>query len=227
MTITQLIEKSEAKLSELPMQRPCGIYFLVNEKDEIVYVGQSNNIRQRVPNHRKAIVHNRVFYLETAKEELDAAEQKYIRLCQPRFNKTDKGDPSAKYTTIKDHTQLPKLTVTQEMVDEAESRHGEPFLDEEGNEIGRSYSVGKMLDSEWSTLFDEFYRQRIVYVRGNNTLLLRFAYDYEIDLDRIKREVNLLSWIEHLCGKNWMNTERLNHFIKVVADIKGFKIYGT
>jgi hypothetical protein len=60
----------------------------------------------------------------------------------------------------------------------------------------------------------------------NETVLLRFAYDYEVDLDRINSEADLLNWTLHLCGKTWMTVEHLGHFIETVAQIKGFKVHG-
>lgn len=36
-----------SRVQELP-QRIVGIYFLINENDEILYIGQSKNIRQRL-----------------------------------------------------------------------------------------------------------------------------------------------------------------------------------
>jgi hypothetical protein len=83
-----------------------------------------------------------------------------------------------------------------------------------------------MIDSTWSRLCDQFYQEQIVYVRTNNTVLLRFLYDYEVDLDQIKTEADLLNWTLHLCEKTWMSTERLHKFIEAVAQIKRFKVHG-
>jgi hypothetical protein len=50
---------------------------------------------------------------------------------------------------------------------------------------------------------------------------------YEIDLDRIKTERDLLAWALHLTEKSWMTCSGLNHFITTVGEYKKFKIYGT
>jgi hypothetical protein len=63
-------------------------------------------------------------------------------------------------------------------------------------------------------------------VRCNNVLLLRFRYDYEIDLDEIKTERDLLAWALHLSGKTWMNTQRIGRFIEAVAQIKRLSVHG-
>jgi hypothetical protein len=75
-------------------------------------------------------------------------------------------------------------------------------------------------------LTDEFFRQRIVYVRGNHTLVLRFRYDYDIDLNRIPSESQLLRWVLRMTEKTWMNSRYLHHFILAVADIKNFRVHG-
>jgi hypothetical protein len=124
-----------------------------------------------------------------------------------------------KYGVASNVNSLPKLTIIQEWLDEV---HDEIFGAE--NEI-RLVPMSALSNSNWGRLFDQFYRERIVYVRSNETLLLRFAYDYQVDLDRIKNERDLLSWALHLCEKTWMTTECLNRFIKAVPAIKRFKVH--
>lgn len=124
----------------------------------------------------------------------------------------------AEYTTVRDHDHLPRITVTEELVDQA---HDETFGTDDKPKV---VSILDYCESPWSHLFDEFHRQRIVHVMANQTLLLRYEYDYEVDLDRIHDERDLLAWTDHLCGKTWMNTERVSHFIAAVASIKGFNL---
>jgi hypothetical protein len=121
-----------------------------------------------------------------------------------------------RFGIAEDQGQLPVLTLTQEDVDAA---HDETFGTDDDP---KSVSLMAFVDSEWADLLEEFYRQRIVYVRSNEVMLLRFRYDYEVDLDRINTERDLLAWTLHLCGKTWMNTERVSRFSKAVAVIKDF-----
>jgi hypothetical protein len=114
---------------------------------------------------------------------------------------------------------LPKLTVSQEWLVEART---EVFGT---NDEMRLIPATRFVDSDWSRLFEQYYRERIVYVRSNETLLLRFAYDYEVDLNRIESEADLLRWTLHLCEKTWMTTERLHFFIEAVAQIKKFNLH--
>jgi hypothetical protein len=67
--------------------------------------------------------------------------------------------------------------------------------------------------------------EKVVIDAKANTVTLNFAYAYEIDLDRIKSERDLLHWTLHLSEKVWMTSDRLNIFITRVGKHKGFKIY--
>jgi hypothetical protein len=72
---------------------------------------------------------------------------------------------------------------------------------------------------------NRYYDERIVRVWENNTLHLRFAYDYEIDLDHIQDERDLLNWTLHLCGKTWMTRSHLARFIETVSLIKRIHVH--
>jgi hypothetical protein len=116
--------------------------------------------------------------------------------------------------------RLARLTITEEQV---EAAHVATFGARDDAKLSGA-SIMAYVDSPWVRANDKFYRQRIVHVRNNNTLLLRFAYDYEVDLDRITTERELLAWVLHLVGKPWMGPERTKMFAKAVAEIKGFDI---
>jgi hypothetical protein len=124
----------------------------------------------------------------------------------------------SRYSVADDHDHLPALTVTEEELEiESLSFWGAPGE-------WRAVSIADMADSEWSRMYDQYYRERIVHVLVNNVLLLRFVYTYEVDLDRIKTERDLLAWTHHLLGKTWMIRERTKRFVEAVAAIKGFRI---
>ena len=124
------------------------------------------------------------------------------------------------YSVTEQPDRLPQITVTQQEVD----RQFAKVFGSEKNRYGAS--VSDFCDSDWSRAYDQYYQEHIVYVRGNSTVVLRFQYDYEVDLDRIRNEGDLLRWSLHLCGKTWMNTARLAKFIQAVADIKKLRIHG-
>jgi hypothetical protein len=137
-----------------------------------------------------------------------------------RVQSTQKQKSERAYGVASDLNSLPKLTVSQEWLDEAQT---EVFGTKDEM---RLVLATVLVDSDWSRLFDQYYREGIIYVRSNETLLLRFLYDYEIDLDRINSEADLLRWTLHLCGKTWMTSERLHQFIETVAAIKHLKVHG-
>ena len=70
------------------------------------------------------------------------------------------------------------------------------------------------------------YDDKIMIVEGNDTCVINIAYPYEVDLDRIQSEADLLRWVLHLCKKTWMRTEALSIFIQKVGEYKGLKIHG-
>jgi hypothetical protein len=131
--------------------------------------------------------------------------------------KTDTPD----YGVVADHDNLPELTISEEQLEN--ERLALFGADDEFKPI----PVSALFDSAWSRMFDRFYQERLVYVRSNNVILLRFLYTYEVDLDRIRTERNPLGWVHHLCNKPWMNGERTKKFIEAVAEIKKFKLYGS
>jgi hypothetical protein len=48
------------------------------------------------------------------------------------------------------------------------------------------------------------------------------ATAYEIDLDRIKEPLDLVSWVLQLCEKSWMDNQRIEIFCLVVASHKNW-----
>jgi hypothetical protein len=117
-----------------------------------------------------------------------------------------------RYSVVQDHTELPKLTVTEQDLSE-------------DKETGLE-SIDFYVDSEGTRKFEQFYRERLVHVLSNNTLLVRFSYPYEVDLDRLNDERDFLEWIRQLLGKSWMTNDHLANFMDAVADIKGFNLHG-
>jgi hypothetical protein len=132
---------------------------------------------------------------------------------------TSVNSPERHYGIASDYDHLPPLTISQEWSDEA---YEEVFGGED--EI-RLVSVSSSADSNWARLFDQFYSQRIVHVLNINVLLLRFEYDYEIDLHEINSKAALLNWVLHLTEKVWITTQRLHFIIEAIADIKGFNVH--
>lgn len=131
------------------------------------------------------------------------------------------------FAVVQNHSQLPALTVSLQELENARSDFwdAKPEATNSSPRFPKGHSLVEILHAPCEKLARQFYQQRIVYVQSNETLLLRFAYDYEVDLDRISSPLELLGWTLHLCGKNWMTTEHLHYFIEAVCQIKDFKVH--
>ena len=84
------------KISEVPGIKTlensrllCGVYFLFI-LDELVYVGQSTNIRSRIAAHQQEnkINFDSVFYIEVDEDKLIQVEKGYIVKYDPKYNQT-------------------------------------------------------------------------------------------------------------------------------------------
>ena len=58
--------------------------------------------------------------------------------------------------------------------------------------------------------------RRIAVDPSKGTVTFGYA-DYEINLDMIRTESDLLGWIQHLCEKTWMDTDLIREFIETVG----------
>ena len=74
---------------------------------------------------------------------------------------------------------------------------------------------------------ERLMEKTFVYVKSNNTMQISVNdYPYEVDLDRINSERDLLAWVLHLSEKTWATTDIISEFASRVARIKGFDIHG-
>jgi len=83
-----LLNKKEIINKSKEFNNKCGIYFLLN-KTEIVYIGQSKHILNRIFAHYKDPnkIFNKYFYVEVDKDKLDKTEAEYIIKFTPKYNK--------------------------------------------------------------------------------------------------------------------------------------------
>ena len=76
-------------LKQVPDNYEPVVYFLAL-KDEVVYVGQSITVIQRVKQHRSdGKIFDRVYGLPCPRNELDYLESRFIRTLKPILNKTE------------------------------------------------------------------------------------------------------------------------------------------
>ncbi|MDC8446472.1 MAG: DUF4224 domain-containing protein [Nitrosomonas sp.] len=81
-----------------PVKPVCGIYFLLCGS-EVVYVGQSINLIERIGNHLRndQMLFDAFYYIEAKKEDLLILEKKYIKKLNPYLNKK-KSSTGEKYS---------------------------------------------------------------------------------------------------------------------------------
>lgn len=69
-----------------------GIYFLYDADDELIYIGQSSDIRQRLSQHNnKAWLYYKIIIINGYKERLDM-EKRLIRYFKPEYNLNGNGN---------------------------------------------------------------------------------------------------------------------------------------
>jgi hypothetical protein len=114
--------------------------------------------------------------------------------------------------------ELPPLTVSWEQAQQPwkdfEAKHAFPL----GGIVFSAIDIAEVD----TTLEERFFEERIV-LTADGVLHVRFAYDYPIEISRIRTPLDLVRWALHLCGKTWMRKEFLEAFIKAVCAIKGWK----
>jgi hypothetical protein len=67
--------------------KKAGIYFLISDADEILYIGQSIDIETRVHAHHRKLKFARWAWLPCPKDETDALERAYITAFNPSLNR--------------------------------------------------------------------------------------------------------------------------------------------
>jgi hypothetical protein len=73
------------RVAEIPIEYPPCVYFLALGS-EVVYVGQSVNLYQRIRDHRTHKIFDAVYFLPTNREDLDRVEASFIRYLLPPAN---------------------------------------------------------------------------------------------------------------------------------------------
>jgi hypothetical protein len=119
---------------------------------------------------------------------------------------------------VPDYADMPPFSVTNEEF----ARAGQDL----DKHLCRGVSLADPAWEAYAEVKEPYYFERLVYVTNVEVLMVRFSYNYEVDLDRIHTERDLLAWALHFTEKTWIDTQRLHHFIEAVASIKHLSIYG-
>lgn len=112
------MQELKTYLPKLPTKP--GVYFFKNEKGEVIYVGKSTNIRERVKSHLSSSAEKAKSILAEAKKieaisaeyELEAllVEAALIKEHEPRYNSRAKDDKHPLYIKISDSEGFPIIT---------------------------------------------------------------------------------------------------------------------
>lgn len=97
LTNKKLLAANEIINAASPWHGASGVYFLI-ENEEIVYIGQSTNVFQRIGEHFRNKKFSRYAYIPCVAQGLDILESLYIHLYRPILNgKFENGTKIAPY----------------------------------------------------------------------------------------------------------------------------------
>ncbi|MGB3297126.1 MAG: excinuclease ABC subunit UvrC [Phormidesmis sp.] len=134
-------EKLDARLAEIP-QEP-GVYFMKDETDQILYIGKSKSLRNRVRSYFREGAHHHtpriatmvrkvveieIIVTDTEAEAL-ALEANLIKQHQPYFNVLLKDDKKYPYLCITWGEDYPRIFITRKRRKDAKSRYYGPYVD--------------------------------------------------------------------------------------------------
>jgi excinuclease ABC subunit C len=133
-------ERLEARLKEIP-QEP-GVYFMKDETDQILYIGKSKSLRNRVRSYfrdggphspRIASMVRKVNEIEIivtdTEAEALALEANLIKQHQPYFNVLLKDDKKYPYLCITWGEDYPRIFITRKRRKDPKSRYYGPYVD--------------------------------------------------------------------------------------------------
>ncbi|MEL6351172.1 MAG: excinuclease ABC subunit UvrC [Cyanobacteria bacterium J06627_28] len=140
-TLLQNPEKLENRLKEIP-QVP-GVYFMKDETDQILYIGKSKSLRNRVRSYFRDGAHHHtprigtmvrkvadieIIVTDTEAEAL-ALEANLIKQHQPHFNVLLKDDKKYPYLCITWSEDYPRIFITRKRRKNAKNRYYGPYVD--------------------------------------------------------------------------------------------------
>ncbi|MGB3572217.1 MAG: excinuclease ABC subunit UvrC, partial [Phormidesmis sp.] len=140
-TFLQDPERLEHRLKEIP-QEP-GVYFMKDETDQILYIGKSKSLRNRVRSYFREAAHHHtpriatmvrsvadveIIVTDTEAEAL-ALEANLIKQHQPHFNVLLKDDKKYPYLCITWSEDYPRIFITRKRRKNAKNRYYGPYVD--------------------------------------------------------------------------------------------------
>lgn len=134
-------KKLEGILQEIP--QGSGVYFLRDQNDEVLYIGKSKKLRNRVRSYfresasltsRLSLMIRQVYQIEfmvtDTEAEALALEANFIKKYQPRFNVLLKDDKKYPYLCITWSEKYPRILVTRKrQLKNRQDRYYGPYVD--------------------------------------------------------------------------------------------------
>ncbi|MEL7054038.1 MAG: excinuclease ABC subunit UvrC, partial [Cyanobacteria bacterium J06588_5] len=140
-TLLQDSERLENRLKEIP-QVP-GVYFMKDATDQVLYIGKSKSLRNRVRSYFREAAHHHtpriatmvrsvadieIIVTDTEAEAL-ALEANLIKQHQPHFNVLLKDDKKYPYLCITWSEDYPRIFITRKRRKEQKNRYYGPYVD--------------------------------------------------------------------------------------------------
>ncbi len=134
-------ERLETRLKEIP-QEP-GVYFMRDETDQILYIGKSKSLRNRVRSYFRDAAHHHSpriasmvskvadieFIVTDTEAEALALEANLIKQHQPEYNVLLKDDKKYPFLCITWGEDYPRIFITRKRRKDAKSRYYGPYVD--------------------------------------------------------------------------------------------------
>jgi excinuclease ABC subunit C len=151
-TLVKDPERLETILKELPLEP--GVYFMKDARDQILYIGKSKKLRNRVRSYfrdthrhmpRTAIMVMQIvdieFIVTDTEAEALALEANLIKQHQPHFNVLLKDDKKYPYLCITWSEDYPRIFVTRKRRKNLKDRYYGPYVD--AGLLRRTLSIAK------------------------------------------------------------------------------------
>ncbi len=140
-TLLKDAERLEARLKEIP-QEP-GVYFMRDDTDQILYIGKSKSLRNRVRSYFRDAAHHHSprisamvakvadieFIVTDTEAEALALEANLIKQHQPEYNVLLKDDKKYPFLCITWGEDYPRIFITRKRRKDAKSRYYGPYVD--------------------------------------------------------------------------------------------------
>src|SRR5262245_12324425 len=128
-----------------------------------------------------------------------------------------KAKPNRCYSIVESFAELPKITLSWEQVEEVVHKRfpSLPIANEDYQDRVRELAGGSYHNSAWVRLYQQYFTERLTYVREARALCIRYGEDghgVELSLEGINTAGDLLRAVLTLCRQEWATPAWINFF---------------